>query len=195
MKKIGPDRSDARSQIACLLQDIKAGAYVTDKQFKEHLTKAERGEYNGHLKSLAQPTPLHLKQALGRYLSLLRKADGLYNRAENMGNAKAAARHALHEQAEKLYYAAAENLVETAGIYPGIRSYFDRQLCFDHEHYNLSPCPDGMPRLATSQSSLKRQPTTEKARRNIQIHMLQTILDDIDSNRVLAKPRNGWIWD
>jgi hypothetical protein len=92
-----------------------------------------------------------------------------------------------YKQAEQLYVAALESLEEALVDYPVIYEWLDRHVSFDHHDCNVSPDPDGVPRLINSLSQFNaRTPTNKKRKREFLLSVLQDSLYQLEHGITLA---------
>jgi hypothetical protein len=164
-----------RQHLEALFDSIKAGICITDEDFKAHLMRKEREQYNRELKQPRPLTPDLIRGYLTRYLEFVDAGDRCHNRAESLGSSHLTQRRNLHRRAESEYSHALECLEETLDSCPSARDWLDRSVEFSGENFNVNPDVESVPRLIDSRSQFNRARKFSK-RAKIQLETLKAIL-------------------
>jgi|TARA_R110002124_G_scaffold92599_8_gene235261 hypothetical protein len=165
-----------------LVDRMKAGRTVTKRDLRTVLTDDEFEGYEATWQSVQEYEQMQRETPsdLQRYLSLLRSADALNQRAEKMyAKGKSARYVALAHKAQAQYERAYENLNEALSTNPSLTMWLDRDFSFTTEDLPDLTAEDA-PRLRSGRSLLKQGGNSKKMTiKELKLTTLKTALVEL----------------
>ena len=191
-------RARRRALLESLITALKSHCDVSAVQIRRALTGPQWKIHRAQLlpQSFRNLDP-KLSEGLSRYAALIRKADVLYERAENRKrnpfepNFRPGKFITPHNKAEYAYEFALEKLNELIDLHPGAMTFMDRPVVFDMCD-GPTPDPDRMPRLINSRSlfAMQRLQRTDEPSRADKLYALQSSLSELSGAVPVNTPKH-----
>ena len=170
---------EQRALLECLIERLESGCSVKSRYIQMALGADAWEGLKDELKRLNPPMPDHIAAELKQYEARLEPADRLYALAERSHRSGFSIRRrrwpirtkSLHTRAESAYEDAILYIKQAVVMHPGIVVWLDRPVNGDELDSDLSPEPDGVPRLITSKSQYAH--TLKDKRRSLKISTLK----------------------
>lgn len=185
-----------------LISALNENHDVSNTKVQLAVTKEQYAAFRDQLRAIQPSTRNlhnHLRDGIKRYGQLLRKADSLFERAENsrhvrMVGLKYSRGQSLYQRAESAYEHVLEVLNDLVCMYPGVASFFDRPVIFKMgDEPTLDPI--SMPRLHTSRSpfALHMENSNQSPIYRLKLETLQASLTDLYGGaREISISRPAW---